>query len=109
MRPTTKKLKPTFDEPSAKYKKDNAHTKSKQNLTIRKVKSELPFSSRHADVSVAGRCGDSKQLKSSSKAKLHSQDRRERKLHTTTLFPPFRHPMPKPWRPSPMMFHPYAP
>jgi hypothetical protein len=25
------------------------------------------------------------------------------------LFPPFRHPMPKPWGPSPMMFRPYAP
>jgi hypothetical protein len=24
-------------------------------------------------------------------------------------FPPFRHPMPKPWGTSPMMFHPYAP
>jgi hypothetical protein len=25
------------------------------------------------------------------------------------LFPPFRHPMPKPWGPSPMMFRPYSP
>jgi hypothetical protein len=25
------------------------------------------------------------------------------------LFPPFRHPMSKPWGPSPKMFHPYAP
>jgi hypothetical protein len=31
------------------------------------------------------------------------------KLHRTMSFPPFRHPMPKPWGPSPMMFHPYAP
>jgi hypothetical protein len=30
-RPTTKKPKPMFDEPSAKYKKDNTHTKSRQN------------------------------------------------------------------------------
>jgi hypothetical protein len=29
VRPTTKKPKPTFDEPSAKYNKDNAHTKSR--------------------------------------------------------------------------------
>jgi hypothetical protein len=31
VRPTTKKPKPIFDEPSAKYKKVNAHTKSRQN------------------------------------------------------------------------------
>jgi hypothetical protein len=31
VRPTTKKLKPTFDETLAKYKKGNAHTKSRQN------------------------------------------------------------------------------
>jgi phosphoenolpyruvate-protein kinase (PTS system EI component) len=29
VKPTTKKLKPTFDELSAKYKKGNAHTKSR--------------------------------------------------------------------------------
>jgi hypothetical protein len=34
VRPTTKKPKPTFDEPSAKYKKGNAHTKGRQNWTI---------------------------------------------------------------------------
>jgi alpha-beta hydrolase superfamily lysophospholipase len=78
-------------------------------LNIRKVKPELPISPRQADDLVAGRREDSKQLKSSSKAKLRSQDRRERKLHTTTPFPPFRHPMPKPWGHSSMMFHPYAP
>jgi hypothetical protein len=43
VRPTTKKLKPTFDEPLAKYKKHNAHT----------------------NVSIAGRCRELKQLKSS--------------------------------------------
>jgi hypothetical protein len=96
VRPTTKKLNPTFDEPSAKYKKYNAHTKGRQNWTVWKVKPELPVFPRQADVSVADRCGDSKQLKSSSKAKLRSQDQRERKLHTTMLFSPFRHPMPKP-------------
>jgi hypothetical protein len=31
MRPTIKKLKPTFDELSAKYKNDNAYTKNRQN------------------------------------------------------------------------------
>jgi hypothetical protein len=30
MRPTIKKLKPTFDEFSAKYKKGNAHNKNRQ-------------------------------------------------------------------------------
>jgi hypothetical protein len=73
------------------------------------VKPELPVSPRQADVLVAGRCGDSKLLKSYSKAKLRSKDWRERKLHTIMLFPPFRHTLPKPWGPSPMMFHPYAP
>jgi hypothetical protein len=108
VRPTTKKSKPTFDEPSAKYKKDNAHTTSNQNRNVRKVKQELPVP-HQADVPVASRRGDSKQPKSSSKVKLRNQDRRERKLHTTTSFPPFRHPMPKPWGPSPLIFHPYAP
>jgi hypothetical protein len=60
VRPTTKKPKPTFDEPSAKYKKGNAHTKSRQNQTIWKVKPELPVSPRQADVSVTGRCEDLK-------------------------------------------------
>jgi hypothetical protein len=31
VRPTTKKPKPMFDEPLGKYKKGNAHTKSRQN------------------------------------------------------------------------------
>jgi hypothetical protein len=75
VRPTTKKPKSTFDEPSAKYKKDNAHTKSRQNWIVRKVKPELLISPRQTDVSIAGRCKDSKQLKSSSKTKLSSQDR----------------------------------
>jgi hypothetical protein len=109
VRPTTKKLKPTFDKPSTKYKKGNAHIKSRKNCNVWKVKPELPVSPRQADISVAGRCRDSKQSKSSLKAKLRSQDRPKRKLHTTALFPPFRHPMPKPWGPSPMVFHPYAP
>jgi hypothetical protein len=109
VRPTTKKLKPTFDKPSAKYKKGNAHIKSRQNWTVRKVKSEFSVSPCQADVLVAGRRGDLKQPKSSSKAKLHSRDQRDRKCYTTTSFPPFRYPMPKPWGPSPMMFHPYAP
>jgi hypothetical protein len=60
VRATTKKLKTMFDEPSAKYKKDNAHTKTRQNWTVRKVKPELPVSPREADLSVAGRRGDSK-------------------------------------------------
>jgi hypothetical protein len=107
VRPITKKPKPTFGEPSAKCKKGNANIKSRQTRTVRKVKPELPVSSRQADNSVAGRLEYSKQLKSSSEAKLHSQDQRDRKLYTTTLFPPFRHPMPKSWVPSPMMFHPY--
>jgi hypothetical protein len=88
VRPTTKKLKPTFDEPSAKYKKDNTHAKSRKNWNVQKAKPEVSVSPRLADVLVAGRRGDSKQLKSSSKAKLCSQDQRERKLHTTMLFPP---------------------
>jgi hypothetical protein len=29
VRPTTKMMKPTFDKPLTKYKKDNAHTKSR--------------------------------------------------------------------------------
>jgi hypothetical protein len=74
VRSTTKNPKPTFDEPSAKYKKDNAHTKSRQNWTVRKAKPELLVSPRQADVLVAGRRGDSKQPKSSSKAKLCSKD-----------------------------------
>jgi hypothetical protein len=47
--PTTKKSKPTFDKPSAKYKKGNAHTKSRQNRNVRKVKSELPVSPHQVD------------------------------------------------------------
>jgi hypothetical protein len=74
VRSTTKKLKPTFAEPSAKYKKGNAHTKSRQNQTVRKVKPEFLVSPRQADILVAGRCKDSKQMKSSSKAKLRSRD-----------------------------------
>jgi hypothetical protein len=72
VRPTTEKLKPTFDEPSAKYKKDNAHSKSSQNWNVRKVKPKLPVSPCLADVPVAGRHRDSKQSKSSSKAKMRS-------------------------------------
>jgi hypothetical protein len=34
MKPTIKKLKSTFDELSAKYKKGNAHTKSRQNRNV---------------------------------------------------------------------------
>jgi hypothetical protein len=98
-----------FDESSAKYKKGTAHTKSRQTWNVWRIKPELLISPCQDDVSVAGQHGDSKQPKSSSKDKLRSQDRRERKLHTTTPFPPFRHPMPKPWKCSPMMFHPYAP
>jgi hypothetical protein len=71
VRPTTKKSKPTFDEPSAKYKKDNAHTTSNQNRNVRKVKQELPVP-HQADVPVASRRGDSKQPKSSSKVKLRN-------------------------------------
>jgi hypothetical protein len=73
------------------------------------VKPKLSVSPRQVDDSAADRCGDSKQLKSSSKAKLRSQDQRVRKLHTTMSFPPFRHPMPKLWGPSLMMFDSYAP
>jgi hypothetical protein len=54
VRPTTKKPKPTFDEPSTNYKKDNADTKSRQNQTVQKVKPELPVSPHQADDSVAG-------------------------------------------------------
>jgi hypothetical protein len=36
VRSTTKKIKLMFDEPSAKYEKDNAHTKSRQNRTSRR-------------------------------------------------------------------------
>jgi hypothetical protein len=93
---TTKKPKPIFDEPLAKYKKGYAHTKSRQNWIVQKIKPELPVSPHQADVSVAGRCRDSKQLKPSSKAKLLSQDWRDRKLYATMPFPPFRHQMPKP-------------
>jgi hypothetical protein len=75
MRPTTKKPKLTFDELLAKYKKCNAHTKSRQNWTVQKVKPELPVSPRQTDDSIAGRHRDSKQLKSSSKTKLRSQNR----------------------------------
>jgi hypothetical protein len=95
-----------FDELSVKYKKVNAHIKNKQN---RKVKSELLISPRQADVLLVGRCKDSKQSKSSSKGNPHSHYRRERKLHTSTSFPPSKHSMPKSWGPSPMMFHHYAP
>jgi hypothetical protein len=109
VRLTTKKSKPTFNEPSAKYKKGNAHTKSRQNRNVQKVKLELPVFPHSVDISVAGRRGDSKQQKSSSKAKLHSQDRQERKLHTTMSFPSLKQLMPKPYRPSPMMFNPYSP
>jgi hypothetical protein len=108
VRPTTRKSKATFDESSAKYKKINTHIKSRQNRNVQKIKPELPVSPRQADISVAGRRGDLKQPKSSSKAKLRSQDQQERKLHTTTLFPPFRHQMPNPWGSLPMMFHSYA-
>jgi hypothetical protein len=75
VRPTTKKSKPTFDESSAKYKKGNAHTNSRQNQNVRKVKPELPVSPCQVDVLVAGRRGDLEQPKSSSKAKLRSRDR----------------------------------
>jgi hypothetical protein len=47
-----------FDESSAKYKKSNTHTKSRQNLNVRKVKPELSVSPRQADISVASRRGD---------------------------------------------------
>jgi hypothetical protein len=53
VRPTIKKLKPTFDEPLAKYKKGNAHTKNRQNWTVQKVKPELPVFPCQADVSIA--------------------------------------------------------
>jgi hypothetical protein len=58
--PTTKKSKPTFDEPSAKYKKGNAHTKSRQNRNVQKVKPELPVSPHQADDPVTSRRKDSK-------------------------------------------------
>jgi hypothetical protein len=54
VKPTTKKSKPAFDEHSIKYKKGNAHTKTRQNQTIRKVEPELPVSPCQADVLVAG-------------------------------------------------------
>jgi hypothetical protein len=54
VRPTAKKLKPMFDEASAKYKKGNAHIKNRQNQNVRKVKAELPFSPRQVDVLVIG-------------------------------------------------------
>jgi hypothetical protein len=34
VRPTTRKSKPMFDESSAKYKKDTAHTKSRQTWNV---------------------------------------------------------------------------
>jgi hypothetical protein len=109
MKLNIKKPKSTFDELSTKYKKGSAYTKNRQNRNVQKVKPELPISPRQVIVSVAGRPKDSKQPKLFSKAKPHSQDRRERKLHATTLFLPFRHPIPKHWGPLPMMFHHYAP
>jgi hypothetical protein len=54
VRPTTKNLKPTFDEPSAKYKKGNTHTKGRQNRNVQKVKPELRVSPHQADVLVVG-------------------------------------------------------
>jgi hypothetical protein len=54
VRPNTKKLKPTFDEPSAKYKTSNADTKSRQNRTVWKVKLEVLVSPCQADDSVVG-------------------------------------------------------
>jgi hypothetical protein len=75
VRPTTKKSKSIFDEPSAKYKKGNTHIKSRQKWNVWKVNPELPVSPCQADISVANRRRDSKQLKSSSKAKLCNQDR----------------------------------
>jgi hypothetical protein len=65
VRPTTKKSKPSFDEPSTKYKKGNTHIKSSRNRNVRKVKPELPISPCQADFPVVGRRGDSKQPKSS--------------------------------------------
>jgi hypothetical protein len=53
VRPTTKKPKPTFHEPSAKYMKGNAHTKSRQNWTVRKVKLDLSVSPCQGDVLIA--------------------------------------------------------
>jgi hypothetical protein len=49
-----------FDETSGKYKKGNAHTKSRQNRNVQKVKSELLVSPRQADDSAARRRRDSK-------------------------------------------------
>jgi hypothetical protein len=109
MKPIIKKPKSTFDELLAKYKKGDAHTENRPNRNVRKVKPELPISPRQADVSIAGQHGDSKQPESSSNAKPHSQDRRERKLHAATPFPSFRYSTPEPCGPSPMIFHPYAP
>jgi hypothetical protein len=53
VKPSTKKSKPTFDESSAKYKKGNAHIKSRENQNIQKVKLELLVSRCQADVPVA--------------------------------------------------------
>jgi hypothetical protein len=60
MKPTIKKKKSTFHDLSAKYKKDNDHTKNRQNWKVWKVKPELLVSPRQANVSVAGRHRDSK-------------------------------------------------
>jgi hypothetical protein len=43
MRPTIKKLKPTFDEFSAKYKKGNAHTKNRQNRNSERSNQSFQF------------------------------------------------------------------
>jgi hypothetical protein len=60
MKPTIKKLKFMFDKLLAKYKKGNAHTKDRQNRTIRKVKPKLPVFPRQTDVLVVGQHRDSK-------------------------------------------------
>jgi hypothetical protein len=54
VRLATKKPKPTFDNPLAKYKKGNAHIKSRQNQTVQKVKPELPVSPCQTDILIAG-------------------------------------------------------
>jgi hypothetical protein len=54
VRLATKKPKPTFDNPLAKYKKGNAHIKSRQNQIVQKVKSELPVSPCQTDILIAG-------------------------------------------------------
>jgi hypothetical protein len=74
VRPTIKKPKSTFDELWAKYKKDDAYTKNRQNRNVRKVKPELPIFPCQADILVASRRRDSKQPKSFLKVKPHSQD-----------------------------------